>query len=230
MLESETVDRACLHDGTELVLVRRGNDWSVRVGAMLLMSSRMHDSEEALAEQALARVENPRTVLVGGLGLGFTLRAVLRCAHRDAKVTVGELFPALVEWNRSHVGALAGHPLADVFDIIKRSPATFDVILLDVDNGPVALTQARNQRLYGDYGVQLCRAALRTGGLLAIWSRGPNVRFERKLTRAGFAVEVMRVPARKGSRSCHVLFLAKRCPSVPPETPEGDGEECGCEP
>ncbi len=218
MLPSETVERARLCDGTEVVLTRRGDDWSVRVGAMLLMSSAMHDSEEALAEQALARVENPRAVLVGGLGLGFTLRAVLRCVPPDAKVTVGELLPALVDWNRSHVGALAGHPLADsrvevavgdVFDTLKHSPATFDVILLDVDNGPVALTQARNQRLYGEHGVRVCQAALRAGGVLAIWSKGPNARFERRLTRAGFAVEVVRVPARKSSRAFHVLFLAK---------------------
>jgi spermidine synthase len=218
MRESETVDSARLGDGAELTLARSGSDWSVRVGAMLLMSSRMHDSEEALAEQALARAEDPRAVLVGGLGLGFTLRAVLRCVHQDAKVTVGELLPALVEWNRSHVGALADHPLADsrvdvvvgdVFDTIKRSAAAFDVILLDVDNGPVALTQARNQRLYGDYGVRACRAALRPGGVLAIWSAGPSARFERKLTRAGFAVDVVRVSARKGSRARHVLFLAK---------------------
>jgi spermidine synthase len=218
MLESETVDSALLHDGAELTLVRRGSDWSVRVGAMLLMSSRMHDSEEALAEQALARVNNPRKVLVGGLGLGFTLRAVLRGVHQDAKVTVGELLSALVEWNRTHVGALADHPLADprvevvvgdVFDTIKRSAAAFDVILLDVDNGPVALTQPRNQRLYGDYGLRACRAALRPGGVLAIWSTGPNARFERKLARAGFATEVVRVAARKGSRARAVLFLAK---------------------
>ncbi len=221
MLESQVVDRARLCDGTEVVLARRGDDWSVRVGGMLLMTSRMHDSEEALAEQALARAENPRTVLVGGLGLGFTLRAVLRYAPPEARVTVGELLPALVEWNRSHVGALAGHPLADsrvevavgdVFDTIKRSPAKFDVILLDVDNGPVALTQARNQRLYGDHGVRVCRAALRAGGVLAIWSKGPNARFERRLARAGFAVEVVRVPARKCSRAFHVLFLAKDRP------------------
>src|SRR5512140_975894 len=107
MLQSEMVDTARLCDGTEVVLARRGDDWSVRVGGMLLMTSRMHDSEEALAEQALARAENPRAVLVGGLGLGFTLRAVLRYTPPDARVTVGELLPALVEWNRSHVGALA---------------------------------------------------------------------------------------------------------------------------
>jgi predicted O-methyltransferase YrrM len=218
LLESETVDSACLGDGTEFSLVRSGNDWSVRVGTRLLMSSRMHGSEEALAEQALARANNPRAILVGGLGLGFTLRAVLRCVHQDAKVTVGELLPELVEWNRSHVGALADHPLADsrvevvvgdVFDTIQRSAAAFDVILLDVDNGPIALTQARNQRLYGDRGVHACHTALRSGGVLALWSTGPNARFERKLIRAGFAVEVIRVSAREGSRARHVLFLAK---------------------
>ena len=219
MLESQTIDSAVMADGTEFVLARHADEWIVRVGGRTLMSSRMHDSEEALAEHALERVTDPRAILVGGLGLGFTLRAVLDRVSDDANVTVTELVPSLVGWNRAHVGALADHPLndprceivvGDVFDTIKRSPRKFDVILLDVDNGPEALSNAKNQRLYGEHGVRACRSALRGRGILAVWSAAPNARFERRLAAAGFDVEVMRVAAREGSRARHVLFLAER--------------------
>jgi spermidine synthase len=158
-------------------------------------------------------------VLVGGLGLGYTLRAVLDRTAQQTRVTVAELVPAVVEWNRTHVRALAGNPLADpranvvvedVFDAIARAQRAFDVILLDVDNGPVGLSQARNQRLYGYRGVRSCLAALRPGGVLAVWSAGSNARFERRLAEAGFKVEVVRPLARKGSRARHVVFLAER--------------------
>jgi spermidine synthase len=134
-------------------------------------------------------------------------------------VTVAELVPELVEWNRTHLASLNDHPLddprcrvevGDVFDTIKRSPGRFDVILLDVDNGPSALTQAKNQRLYVDAGVRACYAALAPGGVLAVWSAGPNAKYERRLERFGFEVDVERVSAREGSRASHVLFLGKR--------------------
>jgi spermidine synthase len=224
MLESTTIDSARIHDGTQFELVRRSDEWMVRVDGRVLMSSRMHYSEEALAEHAIERVPRPDAVLVGGLGLGFTLRAVLDRVPSDAKVTVAEIVPSLVDWNREHVGGLADHPLADprcqvvvadVFEIIKGSPSKFDVILLDVDNGPVALSQAKNQRLYADYGLRACASALRPNGVLGVWSAGPNARFERKLASVGFATEVLRVSARKGSRGSHVLFLAERRADVP---------------
>jgi spermidine synthase len=182
----------------------------------------MHDSEEALAARAIERVADPRAVLVGGLGLGYTLRAVLDRVPHDGEVTVTELVPAVVEWNRTHVSALAGNPLADprvkivvgdVFDTIKRAPLAFAVILLDVDNGPVGLSQARNQRLYSHHGVRACHAALQPGGVLAVWSAGPSARFERRLAGAGFKVDVLRVSARKGGSGGHyILFLAQRQP------------------
>jgi spermidine synthase len=221
MLETAAIDTVTLSDGTSFVLARRGDEWLVRAGSMLLMSSRMHDSEEALAARALERVKDARVVLVGGLGLGYTLRAVLDRVPRDGEVTVAELVPAVVDWNRTHVSALAGNPLADprvnvvvgdVFDTLRRATGAFDVILLDVDNGPVALAQARNQRLYGHRGVGACHAALKPGGVLAIWSAGPNARFEKRLAGAGFEVDVLRVFARKGSGGHHVLFLAQRPP------------------
>jgi spermidine synthase len=137
----------------------------------------------------------------------------------DVQVTVAELVPELVLWNRLHLTALHDSALddprcdvvlGDVFDTIKRSRATFDVILLDVDNGPVALSQENNQRLYSEHGVRVCLAALRPYGVLAVWSAGPSPRFERRLQAAGFEVEVLRVAARQGSRARHVLFLATR--------------------
>jgi spermidine synthase len=217
MLKWDTVETACIADGSEFVLTRRGDDWAVRVDHQLLMCNRMHDSEIALAERAIGRVDDARSVLVGGLGLGYTLRAALECVSAEAEVSVVELVPELVEWNRKHLGALNEHPLGDprcrvvvgdVFDTIKRSPAAFDVILLDVDNGPRALAQAKNQRLYGDSGARACHAALRPGGIVAVWSRGPSARYGRTLRRCSFDVEVQRVPAREGSGSRHVLFLA----------------------
>lgn len=219
MEEWKTIGTARTASGSEFEFANQADDWIVRVDGRLLMSSRMHDSEEALAEQALDRVDDPGHVLVGGLGLGFTLRAVLDRVPEDSVVTVAELVPELVEWNRVHLGKLSDHALedprcnvvvGDVFELIKRSPRTFDVILLDVDNGPAALAQARNQRLYNDTGVRACYAALRSEGMLAVWSSGHNARYEKRLQSFGFDVEVIRIAARVGSRARHVLFLAKR--------------------
>jgi spermidine synthase len=223
MLETAAIDSVTLSDGTEFVLARRGDEWFVRVGGMMLMSSRMHDSEEELAARAIERVAEPRAVLVGGLGLGYTLRAVLDRVAHDGEVTVNELVPAVVEWNRTHVSALAGNPLADsrvkvvvgdVYDTIKRAQRAFDVILLDVDNGPVGLSQARNQRIYSHRGVRTCQTALRPGGVLAVWSAGPSARFQRRLEDAGFKVDGLRVKARSSGAGGHYfLFLAQRQPS-----------------
>jgi spermidine synthase len=219
MLASETVAVAQVADGCEFVLSHRDTEWCVRVGGRILMSSLMHDSEESLAQEAIDRVKDPETVLVGGLGLGFTLRAVLDRVSPSAKVTIGELVPELVEWNRQHLAELHDHALddprchvvvGDVFALIKRSSAAFDVILLDVDNGPIALSHAQNQQLYGERGLRQCHAALRPHGMLAVWSAGPSPRFEKRLTGAGFKVEVLKVPARRGNRARHVLFLATR--------------------
>jgi len=218
MIEWPTVERTRIDDGTEFVLGRYGDDWVIRVGAQILMSNLLHESEEALAEIALARVANPQAILVGGLGLGYTVRAVLDRIPIDAQVTVLEVIPELVDWNRSHVGALAGHPIADprcrvvvgdVFDFLKISPSVFDVILLDVDNGPKLLSQPKNQRIYSDWGIRVCLAALRPNGVLAVWSVGPNARYTRKLEKNGAGVETLSVPARSGIESQHVVFVAK---------------------
>ncbi|MCA9587422.1 MAG: hypothetical protein KC657_18975 [Myxococcales bacterium] len=215
----ETVATARIADGSEFVLARHGDEWVVRVDHRVLMGNRLHDSEVALAEESIARADDPQAVLVGGLGMGYTLRAVLEAVGDEAEVTVAELVPELVAWNREHLGELNDHPLddprvsvvvGDVFDLIKRSARRFDVILLDVDNGPIALAQAKNQRLYGDYGVRFCRDALRPGGVLGVWSANPNARYEQRMRRLGFDVEVLRVAAREGSSARHILFLGTR--------------------
>jgi len=218
MLKWTTVESANV-GGSEFVLARHGGDWVVRVDQRVLMSNRVHDSEIALAEHAIARASDPEAILVGGLGLGYTLRAVLDIVPDDVEITIAELVPELVEWNRKHVGELNDHPLesprcrvvvGDVYDLIKRSPRTFDVLLLDVDNGPLALAQATNQRLYGDAGVRACHASLRPGGVIGVWSAGPNAKYAQRLSRFGFDVEVLHVPARLGARAKHVLFLGTR--------------------
>jgi spermidine synthase len=214
----ETVDRARAPDGTELVLARRGDEWVVRAGGRILMSSRTHGSEEALAELALARVVRPRTILMGGLGLGFTLRAALERLPPDARAVVVELAPALVAWNRGLIAALAGRPLedprvrlqrGDVRARIAEARGAFDAILLDVDNGPAALVHAANEGLYDEAGVRACRGALRGGGVLAVWSAGRDASYVARLRRFGFRVEEVPVPARgaAGGRR-HVVILA----------------------
>jgi spermidine synthase len=219
MLDWPAVERTRIADGTEFVLGRYGDDWVIRVGMQILMSTRMHSSEESLAELALARVEKPRAVLVGGLGLGYTARAVLDRVSKETEVTVQELVPELVDWNRRHLGALAGHPLkdprcrvvvGDVFGALQASPEAYDAILLDVDNGPKELTQAKNQRLYGDGGVRACLGALRPGGVLAVWSTGPSAWYQRRLEEQAAEVEVLSVQAREGFRLRHAVFLGKK--------------------
>jgi len=218
MLDWVTVESARVGN-SEFVLGREGDDWVVRVDQRILMSNRMHDSEISLAEHGIERFDDPKTVLVGGLGLGYTLRAVLDEVADDAVVTVAEFVPELVDWNRRLLGHLNDHPLddprcrvvvGDVFDVIRQSPGTFDVILLDVDNGPRALAQAKNQRIYGDGGVRACYDALTPGGVLGVWSSEPNAKYAQRLGRFAFDVEVLRVDARTGSWAKHVLFFATR--------------------
>lgn len=217
--EHELLERAEMPDGTEFALIREGEHFLVRVAGRALMSSHVPDSEEALADLAFREVPDPDNILVGGLGLGFTLRATLDQMSEYASVTVSELVPYLVEWNRKHLGQLNEYPLDDprcevvvenVLDTIKSSPGEFDMILLDVDNGPVALSNEDNGRIYSTTGMRACHTALRPGGILAVWSAGPSSKFERTLRNAHFEVEVARVPARAGDPARHVIFLARR--------------------
>jgi spermidine synthase len=208
--------------GDPLTLTREGVALVVRVRSEVLMSSRVHGSEERLAEVGCATLATRRgaRVLVGGLGLGYTLRAALDLLGSDAVVVVRELIPALVEWNRGPLADLAGRPLedprvrvevGDVRDALGPT-ARFDAILLDVDNGPEALTVPANQRLYGPRGVAALADALRPGGAFVVWSAFESLRFERVVRGAGLGCEVVRARARgavkKGSR--HLLYVGRR--------------------
>jgi len=192
----QTIDRARAPDGTELVLARRGEEWVVRAGGHVLVSSRAHGSEEALAALGLARAARRDTVLVGGLGLGFTLRAALDRVPAGARVIVAELSRALVDWNRGPVSALAGRPLddprvrlqvSDVADRIAEATRAFDAILLDVDNGPHWASFRSNARLYTPAGLAAARRALAPGGVFAVWSGYPADAFLARLREVGFS-------------------------------------------
>lgn len=220
MKPQHTLGRATTPDGKDLVLYERDGVFSIRVNGLELMSSRAHGSEEALARFTLAGTRAPSpTILVGGLGMGYTLRAVLDAVPNGAKVVVAEIFPAVVEWNRAELADLAGSPaldprveieLADVADVIRDNPTAFDGVLLDVDNGPDAFTLARNEHLYGPPGLARIRRCLRTHGTLGVWSADPDHAFERRLQAAGFRVRVETVPARPGAKGPnHTIFVAK---------------------
>ena len=203
----EVLGRARTPDGLELTLTRHTSEFVITADGQSLMSSRMHGSEEALATLGCRRARTrPRPrVLVGGLGMGFTLRAALDVLPPGARVVVAELVPAIVEWNRGPLGALASRPLddsrvrleeRDVAATMRSNPGRFDAVLLDVDNGPVALTASSNAGLYDARGIALARAALRPDGVLAVWSARDDRRFEQRLRAGGFSVQRERVSGR----------------------------------
>jgi spermidine synthase len=206
-------------DGEDMSLTRQGSEYVILASGKPLMSSRMHGSEEALAAFGCRRARDRREpcVLVGGLGMGFTLRATLDLLPADATVVVAELIPAVVEWNRGPLGPLAGDPLkdervrvevGDVADTLRASRRRFDAVLLDVDNGPAAFTATHNRRLYDDEGLAAARAALREDGMIAVWSAWEDRRFEQRLRYGGFTVTVERVRARlKKGGPRHTIFL-----------------------
>jgi len=207
----------------ELRLYQRGQEHSIAIaGEGELMNSRVFGSEEALAELGCTPVASRQKarVLIGGLGMGYTLAAALRHLAADAEVVVAELVPAVVRWNREYLGGYAGHPLddprvsvrqGDVARILKRERDAFDAILLDVDNGPEGMTQRENNWLYSDGGLAAAWECLRPGGILAVWSAGPDRTFSERLRTAGFEVTVHTVRAhagRKGAR--HTIWIAGR--------------------
>jgi spermidine synthase len=212
-------------DGTVLKLTRRDTEYIILADDTPLMSSGMYGSEEALATLACphARTQQQPWVLIGGLGMGFTLRATLDLLPPDATVVVAELVPAVVEWNRGPLGPLAGHPLqdtrvrieiGDVAVALKSSPGKFHAVLLDVDNGPTALTSSGNAWLYDDRGIAAALAALKKGGVLAVWSAREDRRFEKRLRYGGFTVQVEQVRGRlKKGGPHHTIFLAHKTPS-----------------
>lgn len=207
MLPWIELERAPVPGGTEsLVLAQRGAEFVIRLGAHALMGSAAHGSEEELAERVCDRIAHRgrARVLVGGLGMGYTLASALAVLRPDARVWVAELMPAVVQWNRGPLAHLAGRPLedprvtvseGDVADAM-RGAAAFDAIILDVDNGPDALTRESNHGLYSEAGLARARVSLRRSGVLGVWSVAPDRDFARRLGAAGFAVEEHRVRAR----------------------------------
>ena len=203
-------------------LIRRGGEYIILVDGAILMSSRMHGSEEALATFACQRVralEQP-SVLIGGLGMGFTLRTTLDLLPQDATVVVAELVPAVVEWNRGPLGPLARHPLkdkrvrvetGDVVVTLSSCLGQFNAVLLDVDNGPTAFTASNNAGLYDSRGLAAAHASLKREGVLAIWADKEDRKFERRLRDAGFDVQVQHPRGRliKGGPH-HTIFLARK--------------------
>lgn len=206
----------------ELQLWQRGEEFAIRIGGVPgdLMNSRMHASEDALAELACARIGNlaQARVLVGGLGMGFTLAAALGVLMPSAKLCVAELIAEVVDWNRGPLGACAGHPLndprcevhtGDVAELLAGS-GRYDAILLDVDNGPEAMTHADNQWLYSAAGLRAIFKSLRADGIVAIWSARQNPQFGKRLQRTGFRLDTRSVRARPGKGSRHTIFLAQK--------------------
>jgi spermidine synthase len=219
----DIVDSAATDDGTVLVLVQAGDVWEVRVDHHLLMASDDHHSEDALSDLALLRVPDARRILIGGLGMGYTLRAALDRLPRDAVVVVAEMSPALVGWNRTMLGDLADNPLndervllrmGDVGDRIREGCGSYDVILLDVDNGPEAVVHETNASLYNDAGVADCFAALSPGGVVAIWSAGGDAGFVARLAKGGFKAEAISIDETNADgvtdNDRHVIFVATK--------------------
>jgi spermidine synthase len=216
----EILGEARMRDGSSLTLTRRDRELIILANGKPLMSSRMHGSEQALATLACRDVPAQQPcVLVGGLGMGFTLRATLDLLPPGATVVIAELVPEVVAWNHGPLGPLAGHPLddprvhvevGDVGDTLRQNPGRFDAVLLDVDNGPDAFTAAGNAALYDDRGLRTARAALSPGGVLAVWSAWEDRKFEQRLRYNGFTVRVERVRARlKQGGPRHTIFLGR---------------------
>lgn len=225
MIARELIDTANVPGGEQLRLYRRGGDFIIAIGGNELMNSRMSGSEEALADMSCDRLrsaagnEGAPHLLIGGYGMGFTLRAALARLRPDARISVAELVPQIIDWARGPMAALTAGGLddprvelllADVSGVIGGAVRQYDAILLDVDNGPDGLTREGNDRIYSMAGLARAKAALRPGGLLAIWSAAPDAKFTHRLKESGFLVEEVVVRARasgKGPR--HLIWFAR---------------------
>lgn len=223
MLPWTQLDTATMPDGGgELRLKQRGTEFSIMLGAIELMNSRLSGSEEQLARLSFERIRNhPKPhMLIGGLGMGFTLRAALAVIGDDARVTVGELVPAVVDWARGPMAQVfqgcledprTDIALGDVGLLIAKAGARYDAILLDVDNGPEGLTRRKNDDLYSVAGLRAAKAALKPNGVLSVWSSAPDAGFTRRLKEAGFVVEELKVRAStRGSGARHIIWMATK--------------------
>ena len=222
MIQRERLGSAQVPGGEELVLYRHDRDFMIVLGRNELMSTRKWGSEEALAIMAMERIDGVKAphVLIGGYGMGFTLRAALKLLSGSARVTVVELVPEIIEWARGPMAEVAAGCLddprvhlmqGDVATWIAGAPGEYDAILLDVDNGPDGLVREANNSLYTGSGLREAKAALRSGGVLAIWSAGPDPAFTRRLQKNGFAVDEVKVAARaNGKGPKHVIWFATK--------------------
>jgi spermidine synthase len=218
-----TIAEAETAEGAKLTLHRRGQEFFLRVNGQALMGTNAPESERMLAELGCAGLRGKRgvRVLIGGLGFGFTLRAVLELLGEDGLVEVAELLPEVVAWNREHLaevnGLLVDEPrvrmvLGDVYELMRKGEAErYDAILLDVDNGPVAMVQEGNGRMYQADGLAMIGRVLKPGGCVAFWSASGDPAFVRRLAKAGFAVQVEAVKAyAQAKRKVHTIFLGRR--------------------
>jgi spermidine synthase len=223
MKRLERLGAARTPNGTELVLYRHDGAYLIRADGVELMSTRRHLSEVRLAEVACAPIRdvpNAR-VLIGGLGLGFTLRAALQALRPDAEVVVAELVAEVIAWNADPAYDLSAEAMrdprvrvlqTDVVDVLRSHPASFDAIMLDTDNGPAGMLMSESVRLYAAHGVATTVAALRAGGTVAYWSVGDDPRFLHALQRGGLAVETLRVRAHDTAGPVHTIYVATRRP------------------
>tara|TARA_B110000908_G_C10261907_1_gene459943 strand:+ start:1409 stop:2086 length:678 start_codon:yes stop_codon:yes gene_type:complete len=211
------------NNGGELKFSQRGDEFSIRLSGIRgeLMNSRLYNSEKELAQLGCAHIQsaNNAQVLVGGLGMGYTLSAALKAVSENSQVTVAELIPEVVVWNQGPMGNCANNPLqdprtkvhiGDVRELLNIRQPTFDAILLDVDNGPEGLTQKGNNSIYSLQGLDNIYKNLRPKGVLAIWSAGPDEKFTVRLKKAGFKADSRIVRARPGKGSRHTIFLARK--------------------
>ena len=221
MLPWILIDTAQIPGGGALKLKRRGSEFSIMLGDNELMNSRLSGSEEALATLSAARIKHRPAphVLIGGLGMGFTLRAALAALDASAQIEVAELVPEVIAWARGPMAEVFAGCLADprvkirqgdVGPIIRSSAAAYDAMLLDVDNGPDGLTHKANDGLYDAPGLSAARKALKPGGVLAVWSSGPDEAFTKRLRKAGLEVEENNVRAGRSKGARHMIWLATR--------------------
>jgi spermidine synthase len=221
MLAWQTLDQATIPDGGTLLLRQRGSEFAIVLGGNELMNSRRSGSETALATLASARLKgrDSAQILIGGLGMGFTLRAALAALGGQARIVVAELVPAVAAWAAGPLADLHGDSLndprvslviSDVSTLMAEAKGTYDAILLDVDNGPGGVSRTANDRLYDRAGLQRARAALAPGGVLAVWSAHPDAPFANRLRQGGFSVEDVEVFAHGNRGARHTIWLATR--------------------
>jgi spermidine synthase len=220
MKPTQKIGTAKFDDGSEMTLLRHDDDYVITINGQVLMSSRQHESEFELARLGCVRLTRRKDpiVLIGGLGMGYTLRRTLDLLGKKARVVVAELRPEVIRWNRAHIGKLTDYPLrdprltlrnTDVFELIRRAKGDYDAILLDLDNGPDAMAADINDTLYSREGIRACIDALKPGECLGVWSAAGDLQFERRMRKEHLEFRRFRVKAHKsGKAKCRTVWIA----------------------